>query len=98
LRFELHPEADEEFAAQVQYYEAKSEGLGQRFYRDIITQLEWIAQNPTVPRLRKNYRRLNVKAFPFYIAYVAKDDLVWVLAVAHVRRKPGYWWRRLKRP
>ena len=96
MRTEFHPEADTEFAAQIEYYERKESGLGKRFYREVIAYCEWIESNPEIPRLRRTYRRLNLKVFPFYLAYVVEGDLVWVLAVAHVRKKPGYWKRRLK--
>lgn len=95
MRVELHPEADAEFAAQVEYYEDKQPGLGQRFYREVIGCLDWIAANPTLPRLRKGHHRVNLKVFPFYVAYVVEDDMVWVLAVAHGYRRPGYWRKRL---
>lgn len=49
-----------------------------------------------MPRLRRNYRRVNLRVFPFYVAYVAENDLIWVLAVAHGYRKPGYWSDRMK--
>ncbi len=87
MRIELHPEADAEFAEQVEYYEDAQPGLGRRFYHEVISSLEWIAANPTAPRLRKNYRRVNLKVFPFYIAYVVEGDLIWVLAVAHGHRR-----------
>ena len=96
MRIELHPEADAEFAAQIEHYEHEQQGLGKRFYHDVIASLEWIAVNPTVPRLRKTYRRFNLKVFPFFIAYVAERDLIRVLSVAHSRRKPEYWKKRIK--
>jgi plasmid stabilization system protein ParE len=95
VRVELHPEADAEFAAEVQYYEDRQPGLGVRLYREVIGYLDWIAEHPLSPKLRKNYRRVNLKIFRFYIAYVVEGDLVWVLAVAHASRKPGYWKTRL---
>lgn len=94
MRVELHPEADAEFAAQVEYYEEKEAGLGVRFYREVMAFLDWIVKNPSLPRVRKNYRRVNLKVFPFYIAYVLEGDLVWVLAVAHGKKRPGYFMRR----
>jgi hypothetical protein len=97
VRVELHPAADAEFAAEIEYYESEEPGMGQRFYREVIECLEWIKANPTVPRLRKGYRRINLKIFPFYVTYVAQGDLIWVLTVAHVRRRPGYWKKRSKR-
>lgn len=96
MRIELHPEADAKFAAQVEYYDKREPGLGQRFYHEVIGTFEWIAGNATVPRLRRSYRRVNLKVFPFYVAYVAENDLVWVLAVAHGYRKPGYWADRMQ--
>ena len=96
MSIELHPEADGEFAAQVDYYEEREPGLGQRFYHEVIAALKWIVENPAVPRLRRNYRRLNLRVFPFYVAYVVENDLIWVLAIAHGHRKPGYWAERMK--
>lgn len=96
MRVELHPKADEEFAAQVEYYDEQQSGLGQRFYREVIANLEWIAENPELPRLRKSYRRVNLKVFPFHIAYVVEGDLVWVAAIAHAKRRPHYWMTRLR--
>jgi hypothetical protein len=45
VRLELHPEADAEFAAQVEYYEDQQPGLGQRFYSEVIGCLDWIARS-----------------------------------------------------
>ena len=95
VKIDLHPEADSEFAAQIEYYEALEPGLGHRFYREVLANLDWIVKNPEVTRLRKDYRRVNLRIFPFYLAYVVETDLVWVLAVAHGRKKPGYWRDRM---
>lgn len=96
MRIELHPQAVEEFAAQVAYYEEREPGLGHRFYDEVIAQLNWIAANPEVPRLRKGYRRVNLRIFRFYVAYAVEGDRVWVLAVAHGSKKPGYWIKRMR--
>ena len=95
MRIELHPDADAEFAAEVDYYDHKEPGLGERFYREVIGYFDWIAANPTVPRIRESYRRVNLKAFPFYVAYVVEPDLIWVLAVAHSKKLPDYWKDRI---
>ncbi len=96
MRVELHPDADAEFARQVDYYEEREPGLGLRFYREIINRLNWISSNATLPSCARNYRRVNLQVSPFYIAHVEREDLVWVLAVAHGRRQPGYWKRRME--
>lgn len=94
MRIELHPDAAAEFAAQVHYYDDAEPGLGQRFYREVLSSLGSISANPTLPRLRKNHRRVNLRTFRFYIAYVVEEGLVRVLAVAHGHRRPGYWMER----
>jgi hypothetical protein len=37
-----------------------------------------------------------MERFPFALPYVMREDLVVVLAIAHVRRRPGYWLERAK--
>lgn len=96
MRIELHPGADDEFAAQVAYYEDQETGLGQRFYAEVIAYLDWISANPEVPRMREGHRRVNLKVFPFYVAYTAERDRVWVLAVAHGSKRPRYWVDRIR--
>jgi hypothetical protein len=95
VRLELHPQADAEFAAQIESYERIEAGLGLKFYKHGLDSFDWIVANPNLPRLRKNYRRVNLQVFPFYIAYSIEGDLLWVLAVARGSRRPGYWKDRL---
>ncbi len=81
---------------QVAYYEGREPGLGRWFYDEVIAHLDWIAATPDVPRLRKGYRRVNLKVFRFYVAYVIESDRVWILAVAHGSTRPGYWRKRMR--
>ena len=50
-----------------------------------------------MPRLRpRGYRRVNLKVFGYYIAYDIWADTIWILAIAHARRRPEYWIGRRK--
>lgn len=40
---------------------------------------------------------MSVERFPFSIVYVPFDEVLFVAAVAHMSRKPGYWLRRVGR-
>jgi toxin ParE1/3/4 len=42
-----------------------------------------------------NVRRVRLKNFPIYIPYQVLDSEIYVVAVAHAARRPGYWRRRL---
>jgi len=44
--------------------------------------VSWILSNSTVPRIRRGvYRRVNLMTFPYYIAYIVRDDILWIIAV-----------------
>lgn len=47
-----------------------------------------------LPRLTTEVRRRSVAGFPYFVVYVVKPSLV-IVAVAHMRRKPGYWRGRI---
>jgi toxin ParE1/3/4 len=49
-----------------------------------------IAANPQ-PEVRK----LQIEQFPFSLLYVERADYIWVVAIAHGSRKPGYWKDRI---
>jgi toxin ParE1/3/4 len=88
--------AEQEFAESVHYYESKERGLGSRFRDEVAAAVNWIVQNPEMPRLRpKGYRRVNLRAFPHYIAYVVRGDTIWIVAIAHGHRRPEFWVKRI---
>ena len=37
------------------------------------------------------FRRCLVHRFPYGVIYAVEDDVVYVAAVMHLKRKPGYW-------
>ena len=54
---------------------------------EIDKHVQWIMQNYTVPRVRNGgYRRVNLKTFPYYIAYMVCVDTLWIPAIAHNHR------------
>ena len=88
-------QALEELSDAVDYYEEQQNGLGLKLKKEIETHVNWIVQNPDVPNKRaKFYRRVNLKVFPYYIAYIVRKETIWILAIAHSFRKPQYWIER----
>jgi mRNA-degrading endonuclease RelE of RelBE toxin-antitoxin system len=41
------------------------------------------------------WRRLSLKVFPYRIIYRIEGSEIVVYALAHVRRRPGYWRKRI---
>jgi len=89
-------EARLELLAAVEHYEREQAGLGKRLWDEVDEHLAWIAQNPEVAKLRTGgYRRVNMRVFPYFVAYVIRVDTIWVLAIGHAHRGPEYWIKRL---
>ena len=85
-------EAAAEFSDAVARYELIESGLGVWLKEEVKAAIAWISDLPELPRVRpKGYRRVNLKVFPYHIAYIIHADEIWVLAIAHSARLPEYW-------
>ncbi len=86
------------------WYEEQRPGLGDDLAAEVDRALEIPRETPeTWPRWPGSppvpcLRRFLLTRFPYALAYVAERDRVVVLAVAHGKRRPGYWFHRLKLP
>jgi len=88
-------QAFEELNDAIAYYEEQQAGLGLRLKDEFDGHVDWILNNSAVPKVRKGgYRRVNLKVFPFFIAYIIRENTLWILAIAHGYRKPEYWINR----
>ena len=89
-------QAEEEFIWSTAYYETKEPGLGIRFQNEVAAVVDWILEHPEVPRLRRRgYRRVNLPVFSHYVAYVIREDTLWIIAIAHAYQRPEFWIRRI---
>lgn len=70
-------------------------GLGKSFAAEVESTISLIRQFPEAGVLvGTTQRRVVVARFPYSVVYRQYPDLVVVVAVAHQRRRPGYWRRR----
>jgi toxin ParE1/3/4 len=91
------PDARAEFLAAIAYYEECGKGLGHRFRDTVEIKLDHIRQMPLHYQvLHPPFRRCLVPKFPYAIIFSIEPDFILVLAVAHTKRKPGYWLERLE--
>ncbi len=96
MTYEFFPSARAELFEAVLYYEEKDPGLGLRFRNEIYPAISTILKDPFVWRERAaGYRRVNLPAFPYHIAYIVERDVILIVAIAHSARKPNYWIGRL---
>jgi plasmid stabilization system protein ParE len=89
----FHPEAELELEYSAKYYESKSKGLGFRFLFEIEKNLNQIVDHPDSgsPLVYKQIRRRLLRYFPFAVVYKNDPERIYILAVMHLSRKPGYW-------
>ena len=94
FRFLLQAEA--ELLEAISYYSAIDPELGSRFEQAAAEAARKSAAHPErgAPR-SKSTRRWLVKGFPFGVVYRADGAGVLIVAVAHERKKPGYWAGRI---
>ena len=96
MRVILHPEAEAELLGAQRYYTDVRRALGRRFYDELSSLLLRVAERPLAfKQFAPPARRAFARHFPYAVVYVPRAEAVWVIAVMHVRRKPGYWKRRL---
>lgn len=91
----FHPEAEAEFIEAAGRYEEQAHNLGldfiatvERTYQRLLVFPE--SGHPFGTRLR----RVLVPGFPYGLLYRMEPEGIRIVAVAHVRRRPGYWRRR----
>lgn len=86
------PQASEELEASISYYESQQPGLGTAFLVEFKRTRERILELPKAARLiRSDLRRRPVHRFPYSVIYRVSNDEIVIVAVAHRRRRPGFW-------
>jgi plasmid stabilization system protein ParE len=93
---EFHPEAQNEFAAAARFYEDQRHGLGLDFTVTIQQTYERLLEFPSAGApFGRRVRRVLVPKFPYGLLYRAESDRIYIIAVMHLHRRPGYWRSRL---
>ena len=94
---EFLEEAEQELMEATLWYESREAGLGRRFRDEVSHVLNRIVEDPLLWRERPGgYRQVNCPVFPYYIPYFIREQKIIVAAIAHGRRKPGYWKSRIQ--
>lgn len=92
----FHEEAVAEMDEAMDYYEIRREGLGLDFLAEVRKSTALIEEFPRIGAQYKSthFRHYVLRRFPFVIFYTELSDAIWIVAVAHGKRKPRYWRNR----
>ena len=98
--YRLHPEARAEFLDAIDDYGARADAgdLASDFADAVIQRIRQevrsgVERLPEYPGTDARYS--HVPRFPYLLIFARGPDIVLVAAVAHERRRPGYWVARL---
>ena len=96
----VEPEAEADLAQAVAWYEQQRPGLGGQLFDEVYDTLARLESKPE-PSVSdptdKRARRVFVQRFPFAVVFHRKGRTLLVIAIAHLRRRPGYWGEKRRR-
>ena len=92
----FHPDAGEEYARAAEYYADIASELGIRFHNEIERLIMEIRrQSDRFFRFSPPAQRALARKFPYSVVYLNQPDRIWIVAIMHAKRRPGYWRERL---
>jgi hypothetical protein len=81
------------------FYEDCQRGLGRSFLDTVEVALAEIQKQPLMWRkVKGRFRRYLVQRFPYGLIYAVQEDVIYIAAVMHLKRKPDYWVERQMTP
>ena len=88
-------QAEEDLNAAAEFYESREPGLGETFLDEVSLCFDRIQQYPLLGTpLFDEFRRLPAQRFPYSVIYRIDNESIFILAIAHSSRRPGYWRHR----
>ena len=96
IGYRFLPLAEEEMTEASLFYETARSGFGDIFLDDVQRALDTVRERPEIgANIAYGFRRVLLQRFPFSIIYWTEGTEVVVAAVAHQRRRPNYWIKRI---
>lgn len=92
----FHRLARREMLEASDFYDHEVEGLGEAFLSAVERVLGQLTRYPeSGTPLQADLRRAIVPGFPYSLIYADPEEKVYILALAHQKRRPRYWADRL---
>jgi len=94
LKVEIHPEVYNELEESRAWYEERVKNLGVDFLHAVDYAIDKICEFPGAwgwYEKKFSIRKILVQRFPYAVIYRYRENLIQIIAVANLRRKPGYW-------
>lgn len=77
------------------HYDRARPGLGDEYLAAVDEAVALVAEAPSRwPRIDRRHHRFVLRRFPFSVVYRFDEQELIIVALAHHKRRPGYWARR----
>jgi len=97
MKVEFFPAAEQELIEASEHYEAQLQGLGNEFLLEVEQVSAVLVELVSLgEKLDSIHRRLPLRRFPYALIFRRDAEIIRVVAVAHRRRRPGYWSPRVQ--
>lgn len=94
---QIHPAALEEAEAATDWYAERSPRAAVGFLKELEGSIRQISERPEqFPEFEFGTRRIMLRKFPFLLVFRETESTVEIIAIAHGRRRPGYWRDRIR--
>lgn len=95
FRIEFLEEADQELDDAIAWYANRSSKAPIAFSQRLLMALDWIGQHPELcPITFDGCRYRKIQKFPYLVIFEQRGQRIVVIAIAHGKRRPGYWRQR----
>jgi plasmid stabilization system protein ParE len=92
VRIDFHPAATAELDDSANWYAQRSPTAARGFLLAIDAAVDKITADPNrFPTIDAWHRACNLEKYPFQIVFRSDEAQICIVAVAHAKRRPGYW-------
>ncbi len=92
MQVEFHPDATDELDSSANWYAKRSAEAARRFLVAIDLAVSSMTSDPDrFVLVDDQHRSCSVAKFPFQLIFRHDEDKLFIVAVAHAKRRPGYW-------
>ena len=95
MQVDFHPDATAEFESSADWYAERSLSSVRNFLVAVDLGVAEISKDPhRFLWVDKRHQACSVAKFPFQIVFRHDNDHIYIVAIAHAKRRPGYWKKR----
>lgn len=98
MKIQFLAPAQVELEEAVDYYNSQKVGLGIEFAEEVKKTIGRIIPYPLAwSSLSKRTRRCQTKRFPYGVVYHVGEEIISIVGIMHLRRKPQNWEKRIRK-